>query len=38
MSVGRAIGTHFGLLDEQFKPTQLFDRFFGDDFCAGCFD
>ncbi|WP_250482554.1 hypothetical protein [Caballeronia sp. GACF5] len=38
MLVGRAIGTHFGLLDERFKPTQLFNRFFGDDFCAGCFD
>ncbi|SAL79314.1 hypothetical protein AWB67_05424 [Caballeronia terrestris] len=38
LSVGRAIGTHFGLLDGKFKPTQLFNRFFGDDFCAGCFD
>ncbi|AET95578.1 hypothetical protein BYI23_F000270 (plasmid) [Burkholderia sp. YI23] len=38
MLVGRAIGTHFGLLDERFKPTQLFNRFFGDGFCAGCFD
>lgn len=38
MSVGRAVGTHFGLLDERFKPTQLFNRFFGDGFCAGNFD
>lgn len=38
MSVGRAVGTHFGLLDENFKPTQLFNRFFGDEFCASCFD
>ncbi|KAK42366.1 hypothetical protein BG58_04805 [Caballeronia jiangsuensis] len=38
MSVGRAVGTHFGLLDEKFKPTAMFNQFFGDDFCAGCFD
>ncbi|WP_052369524.1 hypothetical protein [Paraburkholderia caledonica] len=32
LSVGRAVGTHFGLLDSEFLPTDLFRRFFGDGF------
>ncbi|MGV7240630.1 hypothetical protein [Caballeronia sp. M23-90] len=30
LSVGRAVGQHFGLLDAQFRPTEWFIRFFGD--------
>lgn len=37
MNVGRAVGRHFGLLDENSKPTALFDSFYGADFCADCF-
>ena len=29
MNVGRGVGKHFGLLDDTFQPTELFDRFFG---------
>jgi hypothetical protein len=32
LSVGRGVGTHFGLLDSDFQPTDLFRRFFGDGF------
>ncbi|WP_175425489.1 hypothetical protein [Trinickia violacea] len=32
LSVGRSVGRHFGLLDDNDNPTALFHRFFGDDF------
>ncbi|MGT2469609.1 hypothetical protein [Paraburkholderia terrae] len=32
LSVGRGVGTHFGLLDRDFQSTDLFRRFFGDGF------
>ncbi|MFM0375790.1 hypothetical protein PQQ72_02045 [Paraburkholderia strydomiana] len=32
LSVGRGVGTHFGLLDSNFQPTDLFRRFFDDGF------
>lgn len=32
MSVGRSVGRHFRLLDDQGRPTALFFRFFGDGF------
>ncbi|SDH55424.1 hypothetical protein SAMN04487926_105275 [Paraburkholderia steynii] len=32
LSVGRGVGTHFGLLDRDFQPTDLFRRFFRDGF------
>ncbi|RQS71938.1 hypothetical protein DID96_11635 [Burkholderia sp. Bp8963] len=32
LSVGRGVGRHFGLLDEQDRPTALFFHFFGDGF------
>lgn len=30
MALGRNVGKHFGLLDEQHKPTALFEQFFRD--------
>ncbi len=32
LSVGRGVGRHFGLLDRDNKPTDLFHQFFGDGF------
>jgi hypothetical protein len=29
LSVGRSVGKHFGLLDQECKPTELFTRIFG---------
>jgi hypothetical protein len=31
LNVGRSVGTHFGLLDQQNQPTEFFHRFFGTD-------
>ncbi|OUL92983.1 hypothetical protein [Paraburkholderia hospita] len=32
LSVGRGVGRHFGLLDSDNRPTELFHRFYGDGF------